>query len=246
MKRLAKVSLFIGLGIFLVSRLLNGSLNFYIHPRFNLLTVLTAVCLVAVGVNYALSQHQANHNEHEHDHDHEHNHDVSWIGLLLLALPVLLGFFVKPQPLGAAALGNREVSAGSLTSAQAPESSRLTMLANAGERNILDWLYLFQASPDLGEFEAEKGHVIGFVYKDDRFSGDQFMVSRFTVSCCVADANPIGLIVRWPETAALQSDEWVDVEGHFEIGTFNGTKMPILVADRVSKTEPPDQPYLYQ
>jgi uncharacterized repeat protein (TIGR03943 family) len=251
MKQTVKVVLLIALGIFLLSRLLNGTLSFYIHPRFNVLTLLTAVGLTALGVGYAIQQRRQSAHVHDDDHEHEHSHshDVSWAGLLLLALPVVLGLLVEPRPLGASALQNREINIGndvSLVSANAPEGSELSVIANAGERNILDWLYLFQRSNNANNFNGEEAHVVGFVYQDERFADTQFMVSRFTVSCCVADAAPIGLIVEWPDTAVLPSDSWVEVSGTLQAGTFNGVEMPVLVAESVMPTETPAQPYLYQ
>jgi putative membrane protein len=251
MKQTVKVILLIALGLFLLSRLLNGTLSFYIHPRFNVLTLLTAVGLTALGVGYAIQQRQqaAHAHENEHEHEHSHSHDVSWAGLFLLALPVVLGLLVEPRPLGAGALQNREINIGNdtaIVSASAPEGSELSVIANAGERNILDWMYLFQRSNDPGDFAGEEAHVIGFVYRDGRFADTQFMVSRFTVSCCVADAAPIGLIVEWPDTAVLTPDSWVEVSGTLQSRTFNGVEMPVLIANSVSPTETPKQPYLYQ
>jgi uncharacterized repeat protein (TIGR03943 family) len=253
MKQTVKVILLIALGLFLLSRLLNGTLSFYIHPRFNVLTLLTAVGLTALGLGYAIQQRRqaahAHKEGHDHEHDETHSHDVSWAGLLLLALPVLLGLLVEPRPLGASALQNREINFGndvSLVSANAPEGSELSVIPNAGERNILDWLYLFQRSTEPTTFNGEEVHVVGFVYQDDRFTNTQFMVSRFTVSCCVADAAPIGLIVEWPDTAVLPPDSWVEVSGTLQARSFNGVEMPVLIAKSVVPTETPAQPYLYQ
>lgn len=250
MKQTVKVILLIALGLFLLSRLLNGTLSFYIHPRFNVLILFTAVGLTLLGIGYAIQQRrQAAHmHEHDHEHDHAHSHDVSWAGLLLLALPVVLGLLVEPRPLGASALQNREINVGngSLVSASAPDGSELNIIANAGERNILDWLYLFQRSTNPASFNGEEAHVVGFVYRDERFGDTQFMVSRFTISCCVADAAPIGLIVEWPETAVLTADKWVEISGTLRAGSFNGVAMPVLVAESVTPTEAPSQPYLYQ
>ena len=260
-KVIIQVGLLAGLGLFLFSRYANGSLSYYIHPRFNVLTLLTAAGLVVVAIAYGREyllkgeshhEHQRGdyhaHDDHHHDHQHahDHSHDLSWLGLALLAIPSILGFFVQPRPLGASALSNREVSVGTLSSVRAPEGSYFTTIATSGERNIMDWLYAFQNARDPGAFDGEEAHVIGFVYRDDRFDADTFMVSRFTVSCCVADAAPVGLIVRWPKTPELADDEWVEVTGPFEVGRFGDTTVPILVADSVVKTDPPAQPYLYQ
>ena len=251
MKQTVKNILLIALGIFLLSRLLNGTLSYYIHPRFNILTLLTAVGLAALGLGYAVQQRrQATHQHNEdHEHEHSHSHDVSWAALLLLAMPVVLGLLVEPRPLGASALQNREVSIGNdgtLASANVPEGSALSVIANAGERNILDWLYLFQRSTNPNQFDGEEVHVVGFVYRDERFAADQFMVSRFTVSCCVADAAPIGLIVEWPDTAVLAPDSWVEVSGNVQVRSFNGVEMPVVIASDISPTDTPSQPYLYQ
>lgn len=238
MNRLLKTLLLALMGIFLYTHLYNGTILYYINQRFVTLTWLAAVGLVLVGVSY--------YRRLQDDHHHEHG-DLTWVGLLIVSLPMLLGWLVPPQPLGAAAVSNREINIGtgsSLSSVAAPGRDN-TMGLVIGEKNILDWLRDFQSSPDPAVFNGQEVHVIGFVYRDDRFADDQFMVARFTVSCCVADASPIGLIVRWPETAELPTDQWVDVTGHFEVGTFNGITMPILVADELTPTDPPAQPYLY-
>ena len=75
-KAIAKVVIFISMGLFLASRLWNGTLSFYIHPRFNVLTAVTAIGLILVGFVYA-QQHRKTilHGEEEHDHNHDHHHD---------------------------------------------------------------------------------------------------------------------------------------------------------------------------
>ena len=246
MKTVIKVVLLISLGWFLASRLLSGTLNFYIHPRFNGLTMITAVMLIIIAAAYWLQKRSTHDDEVEHDHDHHHDHDISWIGLALLAVPVVLGLLVEPKPLGANALGNREVNVNPLAAVPAAGSAQFSTIATGGKMNIVDWLYSFQRSADPAQFNGEEANVIGFVYRDDRFAPDMFMVSRFTISCCVADAAPVGLVVEWPEAANLPDDTWVEVNGRFTARAFNGVTMPVLIADAIAQTEAPSQPYLYQ
>ena len=73
----------------------------------------------------------------------------------------------------------------------------------------------------------------------------RFMVARFTISCCVADAVAIGVIVQSDQAAKLAPDSWVHVNGKFQVQDFDKQKTPILVADSVQPTTQPDQPYLY-
>jgi putative membrane protein len=246
MKTSFKALALIGLGLFLYSRIYNGTLFYYISERFAWLTLLAAIGFIIVGASYRYRAAQADPHEHDHPHDHAgHQHgNLSWGGLLLVALPVILGLVVPPKPLGAAAMSNREISVGSVSSATAPKTSQL-ISRPASEKNVLDWLIDFRLSQDPAAFASQEAKVIGFVYRDERFGGNQFMVSRFVVSCCAADAAPLGLVVHWPKTTALTSDQWVEVSGRFQAGEFDGEPMPILIADNVAPTEIPDQPYLY-
>lgn len=239
-ERLLKVLALVALGIFLYTRLTSGVILYYINERFVTLTLLAAVGLILIGASY----YRQPDDQAGHDHSHDHGR-LSWIGWLLIVLPMILGFLVPPRPLGASALGNREVDIGTLSSIAPPSSGQQRGLV-AGEKNIVDWLADFQRSADAATFRGQEADVIGFVYRDERFAEDTFMVGRFIVSCCVADAAPVGLIVRMPQAASLASDQWVEVNGRFEPGTFDGVEMPILVADVVVETEPPAQPYLYR
>lgn len=257
--RLIKVAILVSLGLFLYTRILGDTVLYYINERFVTLTLLAAVGLILVGATQLFRPaDRDNHDGHEHDHNHasggEHNHDhehqheagrFAWLGLLILTIPVVVGFLVPPQPLGANALENREINLGDLASIAPPSSNETRMGVIGGERNIIDWLRSFQAEPDPAAFQGQEAHVIGFVYRDERFAEDSFMVGRFIVSCCVADAAPVGLIVQTPQAGELASDQWIEVSGHFEQGEFDGFEMPVLIADEIVLTDPPPQPYLY-
>jgi uncharacterized repeat protein (TIGR03943 family) len=175
--------------------------------------------------------------------DHSHAHALTRVGLVLVMLPVVLGTLVPPRPLGASAIENREVAVGRLNSAVAPKESALA--SSTRERNLLDWLMAFDAEPDPSIFVGQEAKVLGFVYRDGRFADDSFMISRFIVSCCVADATPVGLIVRWPDAATLERDQWVEVSGKFTAGEFDGQPTPVLVAEQLTPTDVPNQPYLF-
>lgn len=237
MKQLIKVLLFVSLGLFLYTRFTSGTLLFYIHQRFALLTLITALGLILVASSY-LYTYQA-----RQTHNHE-PHSFSWLSLVLMALPVLLGVLVAPQPLGATALSNRELNMTNLAALASPQNGS-PVFGTAGEKNILDWLYAFQQNPDPAVFTGQEAHIIGFVYRDERFVEDTFLVGRFVVSCCVADANPVGLVVRWPDAPTVADNQWVEVSGRFEAGSFDGQPTPILVVENLTLTDPPTQPYLY-
>jgi putative membrane protein len=257
-----KALLLIGLGLFLYSRLANGTLDFYINRRFWGFTLLAVVGLIVVGLSYRPGRrppeehgHDLEHDHtHEHSHEHEghvHSHGLTWGGVALVLLPIVLGIAVPPQPLGASALANREINSGVNPSTGAsswPGAIKASSQKTTTEMNILDWWQTFRASPDLNTDSRilnQEARVVGFVYQDRRYGEDHFLVTRYVVSCCVADASALGLVVAWPDSPKLQNDQWVEVSGVFARSSLDAWQMPILVARTVTPVAVPGQPYLY-
>lgn len=262
LEALLKAVLLVGTGMFLYGRLANGTLYYYINEKYMPFTIFGVVGLLVVGLAYQFGRQPATPSAHDHGHghDHDHNHDhthehhgyehhghshtLSWSGALLVALPIVLGLAVPPQPLGAAALENREVNL-TVEGSALPASLQGAAAKAAGERTILDWWRNFQATNDYATFTGQEATVVAFVYRDPRYGEGHFLATRFVVSCCVADAAVVGLVVRWPETAALQDDQWVEVRGRFAPSLLDNWKPPILIAEAVTPVETPHQPYLY-
>lgn len=239
LERALKGLILIGLALYLTHSIINGTLLFYISRRFAWMTWIATILLALIASAYQRSEHAQHHSNHEHDH--HHGGGSAWIGLALVALPLLLGILMPPRPLGAQALGGRELS----TNGIGLRNDEGVLTQAAAERNILDWLRAFNAAGDPSVFDGQIATIIGFVFRDETFASDQFMASRFVISCCVADATAVGIIVSWPGSTELPLDSWVTVRGAFEQGQFKGEPTPILIADSVTPTTRPNQPYLY-
>ncbi len=158
--------------------------------------------------------------------------------LAIIAVPLLLGTLIPSRPLGAAA-----VNADFNTNALASTDNMATFTTDPLSRNVLDWIRVFSASDDLTSFNGQEAEVVGFVYRDDTFHENQFLVARFTISCCVADSTAIGLPVAWDED--IPADTWVKVYGRFQVADFRGEPHPVLQPIEVEIVPQPEQPYLY-
>jgi uncharacterized membrane protein YraQ (UPF0718 family) len=66
----------------------------------------------------------------------------------------------------------------------------------------------------------------------------------FVLAVCSCTILPLFAGI-YRQGAGLGPDTWVRVEGRFEVGEFDGEAMPILVAEAITPTEPPNQPYVY-
>jgi uncharacterized repeat protein (TIGR03943 family) len=113
------------------------------------------------------------------------------------------------------------------------------------ERTILDWVRAFNYESDPSIFNGQPADVIGFVFHDTRLTANQFFVGRFAVTCCVADASAIGIIVDWPQSADLADNSWVRVQGTVNAASLDGRPIAELQASTVELVPEPANPYLY-
>jgi putative membrane protein len=164
---------------------------------------------------------------------------VSWPVLAIIAIPLILGTLIPSRPLGSAAVG------GSISLNAVSAANATTFTTDPLTWNVLDWLRAFHQSDDLTSFNGKQADVVGFVYREAGVPEDQFMLARFTISCCVADAGAIGVPVRWDASGDFPADTWLRITGAWEVGEFRGETVPILNAIDVEQIDQPEHPYLY-
>lgn len=224
------------LGLFLLSKFWNGSLLLYIHSRFTLMTALAVILLAALA--------QTTFSQAALAGKPDAREGRPWQNLLWMAVPLAIGILIPAQPLGARAVEQRGIhTRAPLTASAGAEAISLELPAD--QRNLLDWIRVFDRSSDPSGIVGESVDVIGFVYRDPRLAGGQFMLARFGVTCCVADATAIGLPVAWPEAARLTENGWVRVRGSVAILSFDGKLLPGVQAESVETVPEPQQPYLF-
>ena len=236
--RFLQAFILLALFMFIGFKLISGTLSLYINMRFMPLTVF-GIAMLAI-MTYVVLRHSES-DEHEH-HDSSHQHDISPSALVILVVPLLIGILIPAHPLDAAAASTRgmNVSAPLVGSSQTREFQ-----SAADTRNILDWIVIFNSANDLSPYVGQMARVTGFVYHDPRLPANQFIVSRFVITCCTADASAIGMIVNWNQSAALKESSWVEVKGPVQASKLGGQPIPLIEASDVQSTPQPDQPYLY-
>jgi len=233
-----KALILILLAIFFAQKFVSGDLYYYIGPRFGWLTIVAVVLLIALAGAYNLVDPSQGESNPALSHV-----KVGLFTLIVVSLPLVVGVLVPASPLTSSAVANRGVTT-TLTASADQSADVLTIVPS--QRNVLDWVRAMSANPDPTALNGQQADLVGFVYRDIQFSDEQFMVARFTLSCCVADATAIGVVVQSEEAASLQTDTWVRVTGTFEDGAFDGSPIPVLVADSIEPVEPLEQPYLFQ
>lgn len=105
---------------------------------------------------------------------------------------------------------------------------------------ILSTIDLFKAN-----FIGKKIELTGFVYREDNMASNQFVVGRFAVSCCSADATPYGVMIDFPTATTYPKDMWVKVTGTVQNGSYNGNDIFVIRATQIDKITAPSSPYVY-
>lgn len=224
----------LGLAVYFAVNILTNNVTNYINTRFVWLSYVAVVIFAILGVAslYALRSGRSFNRGDDHQ-------PINLPIVMIMAIPLVLGTLIPSQPLGADAIdGSVSFNAFAGLNAAVVQKDPL-------ERDVLDWARTFTADKAPGTFNGQQADIIGFVYTEPTYPQDTVMIARFTVSCCVADANPIGLPVYWPDADTLQSGQWVRVTGVFDARDFRGQLTPTLIADAVTLTEQPEHPYLY-
>ncbi|MCM3142090.1 TIGR03943 family protein [Brevibacillus sp. MER 51] len=95
------------------------------------------------------------------------------------------------------------------------------------------------------EFAGKELETMGFVYRQPDFTKQQFVVARFSVTCCTADSSVYGVLVEKEDANKWKKDSWVKVRGKLELRQVDGYDMLVLKASQVEAVSAPKDPYVY-
>jgi putative membrane protein len=242
--------------------------------------VISIIHLVScVTIRKAARIHTSGHAD-VHVHDHEHASLNSTWGRVTVALfATFLGvaFSWHPKALGTDMLAQNN-NASDKANAQATDTntvSNSTPTVAEMEKQLASMLYASQGavqqkSGEISEatiaidYESDKqrflGHsttLQGFVYHPRGLPSNYFILTRYFIFCCIADATPLGVVVESPAASQLKNDQWVSVSGVLQtrqlprsIAQYQPTSwypdrdQPVLVAGHIQRIPEPQYPYM--
>ncbi|MFN2543805.1 MAG: TIGR03943 family protein [Actinomycetota bacterium] len=157
------------------------------------------------------------------------------LGLAFVALPAVVVLALPPTTLGAAAASSRGAAGGAYVSGLSISTTGPpTLIEVAAARYSPDVLHA------LGRKAGERVSYVGFVKRDPDTPSDQFLLTRFVITCCVADALVAEVRVVGLQEQGLHENQWVRVSGRL----FPVRDDILLLADRVQRIDKPAHPYL--
>lgn len=164
---------------------------------------------------------------------------------LVLAVGMVV---VPPATLSSATAIQRDVSASTVvSSSQAVSSSSSAADSTYANFSVLDWSTLLRQTSSPAFYAGKPAKVIGFVTPDADDPANLFYLTRFVITCCAVDAQPVAVPVYLPNwKSRFAADAWVSVAGGFaaDPGTKSSAQIT-LVPTAVRVVPKPTQPYLF-
>lgn len=234
-----------------------GRLDYYVHPRYLVFTVIMASVALALCAARAVMIIRKPAVAHDHDDEDEDDDPppatrrqaaLSALAVLVAAV-VAVGMIVfPPATLSSATALQRDLTGGSAPAGGSSLSSAQTASNQAFSKfTVLDWASLLQQTSDVSFYAGKPVSVDGFITPSPTGGTDVFYLTRFVITCCAVDAQPVGVPVYLPNwKSTYKSDEWLQLDGGFEANRSTTSSSPIaLVPSGVKKISAPNDPYLY-
>ncbi|MDD2212254.1 MAG: TIGR03943 family protein [Clostridia bacterium] len=242
-----KTLILLGFGTLLSNLIISGQYRQYVHPRFEIALIVACgfffILAVVQGVN-TFSEHEENHPHHHcHAHQTDFKHEVTVC--VLLALPLIFSFCLPASNLGSDMVGKKTSSP--------VRQGKAFVFAQTGQANewnpviedntfLISMMILYAQPADYAGKEIE---FSGFVYHQDNFPEGTFLLARYAITCCAADAQVTGLLCRFPESREIPNDQWLRVKGKIVIESYQDCDIPIVDVSSLQSIQTPGNPYVY-
>ncbi|NEP17261.1 MAG: TIGR03943 family protein [Leptolyngbya sp. SIO4C1] len=167
---------------------------------------------------------------------------AKWSSGLLLAVAVF-GLVYTPQAFASDTALQRGVSETlTLTRSQPQQFGRQTQ---PEDRTIIDWVRTLNVYPEPDAYTGDAVKVEGFVIHPEDWPATYLMISRFVLTCCAADAYPVGLPVKVTTRAAYPVDSWLEISGEMVTETLSGRRQLVIDPTQLTTIPEPRNPYEY-
>jgi uncharacterized repeat protein (TIGR03943 family) len=154
----------------------------------------------------------------------------------LVVLPAVAVLLLPPTALGSYAAARRSTTAGGFVVASEEQIAR-------GPLELVDVAAASWSRDAMRALTRRAGNpvdFIGFVTRRPGMPADEFVLTRFIISCCVADALSVQIRVVGAPPGRFGEDTWVRVRGAF----YPVGREMLVDASEVTAVPRPAHPYL--
>ena len=166
----------------------------------------------------------------------------AWVRAAILVMPVVFLGAIYGQSLGAHAFSKRAVKIGTVFSL--PDSVNVPSPLKDSIANAATLLDLLK---NPARFAGKQVVTDGIAFRAADAPADTFMLFRFAIVCCAADALPLSVQVKSSDSTTVEHDSWVRVAGRFKLNMIEGKSTPVIEAAVIQPIvpPPPEKRYLF-
>ncbi|NEN89959.1 MAG: TIGR03943 family protein [Okeania sp. SIO3H1] len=232
-----------------------SKLYILIHPRYFGLTVGAGIALLLLGglkiwelLNISKNQRfkrQSKQALTSIENQHINLFPPGWSSGLLL-ISALSALMITPQVFASQTALQRGLTESLPVTRTQPQEFRSA--TKPEERSLIEWIRILNVYPEPDAYNDQKVEVTGFVIYPPGLSEQYFWISRFILTCCAADAYPVGLPVKLPEgrsRSKYAQDGWFKVEGKMITDELNGQRKLTISPSTIKPIPKPKNPYDY-
>ncbi len=231
-------------GILMLKYWLTGKLYLLIHPDYFWLVIVGGMGLLIVGFFKGLQLWKHRRQADKANPLHINVFPPGW-GSFLLLTAAILGLIITPRAFASQTALDRGVT--ELIGATRVQPQAFRAQVRPEERSLVDWVRTLNVYPEPDAYTGQKVKVQGFVIHQPNVSQEYIFLARFILTCCAADAYPVGLPVQLPSSSRQQypPDTWLEVEGQMTTQTIGEKRQLTIAANSLKKIPQPQNPYSY-
>ncbi|MBW4664447.1 MAG: TIGR03943 family protein [Chroococcus sp. CMT-3BRIN-NPC107] len=162
----------------------------------------------------------------------------------LLLSTAILGLVITPRAFASQTALQRGVTEALQATRSQPQAFRASIRPD--ERSLIDWVRTLNVYPEPDAYSGQKVKVQGFVINPPELPPEYLLLSRFVITCCAADAYPVGLLVKLPSNNQVYAqDSWLEVEGEMITQDLQNKRQLTIRASSLKPIPEPQNPYEY-
>ncbi|MGF1534928.1 MAG: TIGR03943 family protein [Elainellaceae cyanobacterium] len=233
------IAVLLSWGLLLLKYWVSGQIYFLLHPNYIWLAIAAGFMLVVLGLWRMLQRLSSRQRSQQSQH-------ISllprrWNIGLLLAIAVF-GLVYSPRPFTSDIALQRGVTDTLTLTRSQPQTFSVSQ--NPSDKSLLDWVGTLNVYPEPDAYEGQQVEIDGFVVFPPDLPEGYLMISRFVITCCAADAYPVGLPVKLPSRISPPAaDQWVRVSGEMGSESLGGQRQLVIQATQVVEIPQPKNPY---
>lgn len=238
----------LGWGFLLLKYWQTGKLYLLIHPNYFGLTVAGGIGLVFLGC-FKLWQLLKYSRRSSLPFDNSQLQHLAFFppgfSSALLLITALMGIAITPKVFASQVALERGLTESLPLTRTRPQEFRTA--TKPEERSLIEWIRTLNVYPEPDAYNGQKVKVTGFVIYPPDLPEQYFWISRFIITCCAADAYPVGMPVKLSQGSRTEfpPDSWLEIEGQMITEELKGQRKLTISPSSINQVPEPKNPYDY-